>query len=86
MPSMVSGGNGRSDRRSVRCVLFPLAVVFLLSLGVAAVPEEQHNAAVPEQPKQEVVCSVTWPHLVLMNVCDSVVSCKPIGSSRPVAS
>lgn len=55
---MVRGGNGRSDRSSVRCVLFPLAVVLLLSLGVAAVPEEQHNAAVPEQPKQEVVSSV----------------------------
>lgn len=58
MPPMVRGGNGRSDRSSARCVLFPLAVVFLLSLGVAAVPEEQHNAAVPEQPKQEVVSSV----------------------------
>lgn len=57
MPPTVGGGNGRSDRRSVKCVLLPLAVVFLLSLGVAAVPEEQHNAAVPEQPKQEVVSS-----------------------------
>lgn len=55
---MVGGGNGRFDRRSVRYVLFPLAVLFLLSLGVAAVPEEQHNAAVAEQPKQEVVSSV----------------------------
>lgn len=62
-----------SNRRSVKYVLFPLAVVFLLSLGVAAaVPEEQHNVAVAEQPKQEVVFSVKWPCLEFMNVCDDV--------------
>lgn len=58
MPPTVGGGNGRSNRKSGKYVLFPLAVLFLLSLGVAAVPEEQHNAAVPEQPKQEVASSV----------------------------
>lgn len=49
---MVGGGNGRADR-NVMCVLFPLAAVFLLSVGVVAAPEE-HNAAVQEQPPQEV--------------------------------
>lgn len=52
MPLMVGVGNGRADR-NVMCVLFPLAAVFLLSVGVVAVPEE-HNAAVQEQPPQEV--------------------------------
>lgn len=53
MPLMVGGGNGRADR-NVMCVLFLLAAVVLLSVGVVAVPEE-HVAAVQEQPQQEVV-------------------------------
>lgn len=53
MPLRVGGGNGRAHR-NVMCVLFPLAAVFLLSIGVVAVPEE-HDAAVQEQPPQEVV-------------------------------
>ncbi|XP_051233329.1 transmembrane protein 165 [Dicentrarchus labrax] len=57
MPLMVGGGDGRTDR-NVMCVLFPLAAVFLLSVGVAAVPEE-HKAAVQEQPPQEKAAS---PH------------------------
>lgn len=52
MPLMVGGGNGRADR-NVMCLLFPLAAVFLLSVGVAAVPEE-HKTGVQEQPAQEV--------------------------------
>ncbi len=52
MPLTVGGGDGRADRNVV-FVLFPLAAVFLLSVGVAAVPEE-HKAAVQEQPPQEV--------------------------------
>lgn len=52
MPLMVGGGNGRADR-NVMSVLFPLAAVLLLSVGVVAVPEE-HNAAVQEELPQEV--------------------------------
>lgn len=53
MPPTVGAGNGRPERRA-RGVWLPVAVVFLLSLGVVALPEE-HNAAVQEQPQQEVV-------------------------------
>lgn len=57
MPLMVGGVNGRA-RRKVMCTSLRLAAVFLLSVGVVAVPEE-NNAAVQEQPPQEVVC-FTW--------------------------
>lgn len=53
MPLMVSGRNGWADR-NVMSVLFLLAAVGLLSVGVVAVPEEQ-GAAVQEQPQQEVI-------------------------------
>lgn len=51
MPVMVGGGDRRADR-NVMCVLLPLAVVLLLSAGVAASPEEPKP--VQEQPVQEV--------------------------------
>ncbi|TKS75031.1 Transmembrane protein 165 [Collichthys lucidus] len=55
MPLTVGGGHGPVHR-----VLLPLAAaaVFLLSVGVAAVPEE-HKPAVQEQPPQEKASS---PH------------------------
>lgn len=56
---MVGGGDGRAAR-NVICVLFPLAAVFLLSIGAAALPEE-HKQAVQEQPVQEKASS---PHPV----------------------
>ncbi|XP_076582538.1 putative divalent cation/proton antiporter TMEM165 [Chaetodon auriga] len=57
MPLTVGGGDGRAVR-NVMSVWFPLAAVFLLSVGVAAVPEEP-KAAVQEQPQQE---KATSPH------------------------
>lgn len=51
MSVMVSGGDGRAER-NVMCVLLPLAAVLLLSVGVAASPEEQKP--VQEQLPQEV--------------------------------
>lgn len=48
---MVGGGEGRAAS-SLMCVLFPLAAVVLLTVGVAAIPEE-HKAA-QEQPPEEV--------------------------------
>ncbi|XP_068174878.1 putative divalent cation/proton antiporter TMEM165 [Antennarius striatus] len=52
MPLRVRGGSDRAHR-SVVCVLLPLAaVLLLLSVGVAAVPEEQ-KPAVQEQIPQE---------------------------------
>ncbi|KAL7397794.1 hypothetical protein ABVT39_028081 [Epinephelus coioides] len=54
MPLTVGGGDRRADRV---CVLFLLAAVLLLSVGVAAVPEE--NNPVQEQPQQEKASS---PH------------------------
>lgn len=51
MPLTVGGRDGRGDK-NVMSVLLPLAAVFLLSVGVAAIPEE-HKAAVQEQPPQE---------------------------------
>lgn len=50
MPFMVGGGDRRADRL---CFLFLLSAVFLLSVGVAAIPEEQQKS-VQEQPPQEV--------------------------------
>lgn len=58
MPVMVGGGDRRADR-NVMCVLLPLAVVLLLSVGVAASPEEPKP--VQEQPVQEKASS---PHPV----------------------
>lgn len=55
---MVSGGDGRAER-NVMCVLLPLAAVLLLSVGVAASPEEQKP--VQEQLPQEKASS---PHPV----------------------
>ncbi len=52
MPATVGGGDGRADRNVMR-VLFSLAAVVLLSVGVAAVPEE-HKAAVQEEPPEQV--------------------------------
>ena len=49
MPFMVGGGDRRADRV---CFLLLLSAVFLLSVGVAAIPEEQKS--VQEQPPQEV--------------------------------
>lgn len=51
---------GRADRNVMR-LLFPLAAVFLLSVGVAAAVPEEHKAAVQEQPPQEKASS---PHPV----------------------
>lgn len=51
MPLMVGAGHGRANI-NVRCVLFPLAVVLLLSVGVAAIQEE--HKSVQEQAPQEV--------------------------------
>ncbi|XP_026201179.1 transmembrane protein 165 [Anabas testudineus] len=50
MPLMVGGGDGRAASK-LMYVLFPLAAVLLLTVGVAAVPEEQK--AVQEQPAEE---------------------------------
>ncbi|XP_042272510.1 transmembrane protein 165 isoform X1 [Thunnus albacares] len=58
MPVMVGGGEGRTDR-NVMCVLLPLAAVLLLSVGVAASPEEQKP--VQEQPPQEQKASSPHP-------------------------
>lgn len=52
MPFMAGGGDGRADR-NVMFVLFSLAALVLLSVGVAAVPEE-HKAAVQVQTAEEV--------------------------------
>uniref|UniRef100_A0A665UB61 GDT1 family protein n=1 Tax=Echeneis naucrates TaxID=173247 RepID=A0A665UB61_ECHNA len=51
MPVTVGGGQGRTDT-NLRCFLFPLVAVLLLSVGVSAIPEEQKPA--PEQLPQEV--------------------------------
>lgn len=54
--SLLAGrGNGGTPRTPMR-FLFPLAVAFLLTVGVVAVPEEQ-NAAVQELPQQQVALS-----------------------------
>lgn len=49
MPGLVGRGG---DLGANRNLLFPLAAVLLLSVGVAAVQEEQK--AIQEQPQQEV--------------------------------
>lgn len=54
MPLMVGGGNGRAGRKMM-CASLRLVAVFLLSVRVVAVPED-NVAAVQEQPPQEVVC------------------------------
>lgn len=54
--SLLAGrGNGGTPRTPMR-FLFPLAVAFLLTVGVVAVPEEQ-NAAVQELSQQQVALS-----------------------------
>lgn len=58
MPLRVSGGDGRAVR-NVMCLLFPLVAVLLLSVGVAATPDE--DKAVQEQPPAE---KATTPHPV----------------------
>lgn len=55
MALLVSRGNG-GNRRTVIRSLFSLAVVFLLTVGVVAVPEEQ-IAAVQDQQQQQVALS-----------------------------
>nr|XP_043900851.1 transmembrane protein 165 isoform X2 [Solea senegalensis] len=59
MPVMAGGVQGRTSRNVTLFVLVPLAAVLLLSVGVAAVPEE-HNP-VQEQLPQEKASS---PHPV----------------------
>lgn len=61
---MVGGRDGRADRTVMRS-LFPLAVAFLLSVGVVAVPEE-HNAAVQEQQSQQVVHMISLVPVVII--------------------
>uniref|UniRef100_UPI0037E8E3D1 putative divalent cation/proton antiporter TMEM165 n=1 Tax=Semicossyphus pulcher TaxID=241346 RepID=UPI0037E8E3D1 len=58
MPLLVSGGDRRAVK-NVMCLLFPLVAVLLLSVGVAAAPEE--DKAVQEQPQAE---KATTPHPV----------------------
>ncbi|XP_074524259.1 putative divalent cation/proton antiporter TMEM165 [Halichoeres trimaculatus] len=58
MPLRVSGGDGRAVG-NVMCLLFPLFAVLLLSVGVAATPDE--DKAVQEQPPAE---KATTPHPV----------------------
>lgn len=55
MALLAGRGNGGTHRTLVR-FLFPIAVAVLLTAGVVAVPEEQ-NAAVQEQPQQQVALS-----------------------------
>lgn len=54
MPLAVGGGRTAS---SLMCVLFSLAVVLLLTVGVAAIPEEHKPAQ--EQPPEEVHSSTS---------------------------
>lgn len=51
-------GGARAGRNDVMCLWFPLLAVVLLSVGVAATPEE--DKAVQEQPPAEVkhLCAI----------------------------
>uniref|UniRef100_H3DJV7 GDT1 family protein n=1 Tax=Tetraodon nigroviridis TaxID=99883 RepID=H3DJV7_TETNG len=55
MSVLADRGNGGTPQTPMR-LLLPLAVAFLLTVGVVAVPEEQ-NAAVQEQPQPQVTLS-----------------------------
>lgn len=52
MSVLAGRGNGGTRQTLIR-FFFPLAVAFLLTVGVVAIPEEQ-NAAVHEQSQQQV--------------------------------
>lgn len=55
--SLLAGRGNGGTRLTLMPFLFPLAVAFLLTVGVVAVPEEQ-NAAVQEQSQQQVALPI----------------------------
>lgn len=65
MPLLVGKENGGNHRTVIRS-LFSLAVVFLLTVGVVAGPEEQIAAVQDQQPQQVALSTISFYYLVFI--------------------